>query len=224
MTKTPQTSSLPDGVIFDMDGVLVDSEAFICRAACRMFQELGLTVQPEDFQPFIGTGENRFLGGVAEKYRFAVDIEQIKKRTYDIYLEIIKGSLKPLPGVYTFMDQCRAMGKKLAVASSADRRKVMGNLEEIGLSEAMFEAVVVGEDVAHKKPSPDIFLLAAKCLNLRAETCLVVEDAVSGVAAAKAAGARCLALTTSFSREQLHGADYFAATLADAPADVLRWR
>lgn len=217
------TNKLPHGIIFDMDGVLVDSEPFICKAACLMYEEEGLAVKPDDFKPFIGTGENRFLGGVAEKYNFPVDIDKIKERTYDIYLEIIKGQLKPLPGVYEFIDRCASLGKKLAVASSADRRKVVGNLQEIGLTPERFVAVVVGEDVVHKKPAPDIFLLAAKQLNLPPAECLVIEDAVSGVAAAKAAGTRCLALTTSFDRRQLQGADYFAADLSDAPDEAIRW-
>ena len=89
------TDSLPKGVIFDMDGVLVDSESFICKAACMMFAEHGVTVKPEDFLPFVGMGENRYLGGVAAKYNFPIDIERDKKRTYDIYLEIIKGKLAP---------------------------------------------------------------------------------------------------------------------------------
>lgn len=215
--------ALPYGVIFDMDGVLVDSEEFIASAACRMFAEKGLEVRPEDFVPFIGTGENRYLGGVAEKYDFPIEIEQAKKRTYDIYLEIIKGSLQPLPGVHEYIDKCRRMGKKMAVASSADRRKVMGNLKEIGLAEDVFDAVIVGEDVEHKKPAPDIFLKAAAGLKLAAKDCLVVEDAVSGVKAAKASGARCLALTSSFTREDLQGSDYFASNLADAPEEVLNW-
>ncbi|MBK9390055.1 MAG: HAD hydrolase-like protein [Bacteroidetes bacterium] len=62
------------GVLFDMDGVLVDSERFIARAAIMMFEELGVQVKPEDFHPFVGTGENRYLGGVAEKYGITVDL------------------------------------------------------------------------------------------------------------------------------------------------------
>ena len=217
------TMRRPYGVIFDMDGVLVDSEAWICRAACQMFAELGQAVRPEDFVPFVGTGENRYLGGVAERYGVALDIVTAKRRTYDIYLELIRAVLRPLPGVHEFIARCRQRGKRLAVASSADRRKVEGNLREIGLPEAAFEAVIVGEDVVHKKPAPDIFLLAAERMGLAAKDCLVVEDAVSGVAAAKAAGARCLALTTSFGREQLCGADYFAANLSVAPVGVLDW-
>ncbi|MGB4257064.1 MAG: HAD hydrolase-like protein, partial [Phycisphaerae bacterium] len=123
---TPTTASLPEGVIFDMDGVLLDSEPFICKAACMMFAERGLTVQPEDFLPFVGAGENRYVGGVAEKYNFPLVIEEAKKRTYDIYLDIIRGQLEALPGVHTFLEKCRKAGKKIALATSADFRKAEG--------------------------------------------------------------------------------------------------
>ena len=214
---------LPLGVIFDMEGVLVDSEEFICRAACQMFKEKGLTVHPEDFIPFVGTGENRYIGGVAEKYNFSIDIEIVKKRTYDIYLEIIQGALRPLPGVHEFIGRCKDAGKKVAVASSADRRKVVGNLKEIELPLTLFDAVIVAEDVVHKKPAPDIFLLATERLQLKPVECLVVEDAISGVTAAKTAGSRCLALTTSFSEHELDQADYWASDLSNAPDEVLNW-
>jgi beta-phosphoglucomutase len=217
------TKGLPYGVIFDMDGVLVNSEEFINKAACMMFEENGLKVRPEDFVPFIGTGENRYIGGVAEKYNFPIDIEAAKKRTYDVYLEIIKGALKPLPGVQEFIKKCRDAGKKIAVASSADRRKVEGNLNEIELPLSVFDAVITAEDVARKKPAPDIFLTAAERLCLEPRQCLVIEDAVSGVAAAKTAGARCLALTTSFSREELDKADFWATDLSVAGDEVLNW-
>lgn len=215
---------LPRGVIFDMDGVLVDSEAFLARAACRMFAEYGVTVRPEDFVPFIGTGEMRYLGGVAEKYGLAVDLAVAKERTYDIYLDLIRGALKPLPGVHSFLAQCKKLGKMMAVASSADRRKVEGNLREIGLGSGSFDAVVTGEDAERKKPAPDLFLRAAAHLGLAPEACLVIEDAVSGVQAAKVAGMRCLALTTSFPPEVLREADYLAANLAEVPEEVLHWK
>lgn len=216
-------NSLPKGVIFDMDGVLVDSEPFICKAACMMFAELGLSVDPEDFLAFVGTGEDRHLGGVADNYSFQIDIVTAKKRTYDIYLEIIKCSLKPLPGVFEFVQKCKAKHMKIALASSADLRKVKGNLNEIGLSLDWFDAYVTGEDVERKKPSPDIFLLAASRLGLSASNCLVVEDAVTGVTASQSAGARCLALTTSFTVQQLADADYYAENLSSVDNEVLSW-
>lgn len=204
------------GVIFDMDGVLVDSEEFICKAACAMFEEKGHKVDPDDFLEFVGTGENRYLGGVAQKHGIKLDIEQAKKRTYDIYLEIIVGNLQPLEGVREFIDLCKSKGLKVAVASSADRRKIDGNLKEIDLPQEIFEAIVSGEDVENKKPAPDIFLLAAEKISLPASDCLVVEDAVTGVAAAKAAGAMCMGLMSSFNEKELAQADIITLNLATA--------
>ncbi len=214
----------PYGILLVMDGVLVDSEELLARAACRMFAEQGLRVVPEDFVPFVGTGEMRYLGGVAEKYNFMLDLSVAKERTYDIYLEIIRGKLKPLPGVHSFLSQCRKLGKKMSLASSADRRKVEGNLREIGLGPSSFDAMVTGEDAVRKKPAPDLFLKAAERLGLPPQTCLVIEDAVSGVQAAKAAGMRCLALTTSFPKEALQRADYVAADLSAVPEEALHWK
>lgn len=217
--------SLPLGVIFDVDGVLLDSEPFIRKAAMMMFAERGLIVRPEDFLPFVGAGEDRFLGGVAEKYNFPLQIQPDKKRTYEIYLEIIRENLHPLKGVLFFLETCRKSGKKMALATGADRVKLVGNLKEIGVSFSLFDAVVTGEDVIHKKPHPEAFLLAAKQMNLKPDECLIVEDAVNGVRAAKASNGRCLALTTSFTKEQLFlaGADWCAENLSHAPKEALEW-
>ena len=111
------------------------------------------------------------------------------------------------------MAQCRANQLKMAVASSADRVKIDINLREIGLSAETFDVIVSGEDVERKKPFPDIYLLAAQRVSELPENCLVVEDAVSGVKAAKAAGARCLAVTTSFPAEKLTEADIIKSSL-----------
>jgi HAD superfamily hydrolase (TIGR01509 family) len=224
-TTTRADAYVIAGVIFDMDGVLVESEPFIAEAAVQMFAEKGVAVRPEDFRPFIGTGEDRFLGGVAEARGVTLDMPRDKARTYAIYLELIRGRLEPLPGVAEFIERCRARGLRLAVASSADRVKVEGNLRELGLPEGTFDAVVVGEDVARKKPAPDIFLEAARRLGLEPSTCLVIEDAVSGVSAARVAGCRCLGITSSFSAGQLTaaGAGWTAENLASAPDVVLDW-
>ncbi len=206
------------GVVFDMDGVLCDSEPFICEAAMRMFaQRYGVTVQANDFLPFVGQGENRYIGGVAEKHGIELDIEADKNLTYEIYLEIIRGRLGPLPGVVEFVQGCRKLDMKAAVATSADEMKMVGNLREIGLEQKTFDICVNGLDVEHKKPDPEIFLLAIQRLELSPGQCLVVEDAPSGIVAGKAAGAMCLGLTTSFNDEELRqaGADWTAADLAD---------
>ena len=206
-----------------MDGVLCDSEPFICEAACRMFAEsYGVTVQPADFIPFVGAGENRYIGGVAEKHGVRLNLEADKARTYAIYLEIIRGRLGPLPGVREFVAEARRRGLKLAVATSADRVKMEGNLREIGVPASTFDVTVNGLEIERKKPFPDIFLLAARRLGLEAADCIVVEDAPNGIQAAKAAGAKCLGLTTSFDEAMLRaaGADWIAPNLAHAPPAI----
>ena len=143
------------GVLFDMDGVLVDSEPFICKAAIMMFEELGIHVSPEDFQPFVGMGENRYIGGVAELHKINVDIEVVKARTYKIYEKIVQGHLSALPGSIEFINKCSKRGLRLALATSADKIKMEVNLKEIGLSKETFHAIINGLDVEKKKPSPD---------------------------------------------------------------------
>lgn len=202
-------------VIFDMDGVLTNSEPLINAAAIQMFREKGLTVQPDDFLPFVGTGEERYVGGVAEKYEFPFDAAAGKQRTYEIYLEMVASQLEAFPGVHELIATCREAGLRLAVASSADRIKVVANLKKIELPPESWDAVVTGENVQHKKPAPDIFILAAQRLGVMPEECVVVEDAVNGIQAAKAARMRCVGVASTLSSDLLHEADVVREKILD---------
>jgi HAD superfamily hydrolase (TIGR01509 family) len=210
-------------VLFDMDGVLLDSEEFITRAAVQMFAEKGFQVQEADFKPFTGMGENRFLGGVAEKYGIPFSIETDKARAYKIYGEMVKGRLAPLPGVREFIGKCRQKNLKIAVATSADEVKMLINLKETGLEPALFDGLVNGDMVVRKKPFPDLYLMAASLLKVGADECLVTEDSISGMEAAIAAGCRCMAITTSFPASAFDKAEWFAANLQEAPDECLEW-
>ena len=210
-------------MIFDLDGVLAVSEPLLAEAAIALFAEKGVAMTAADFRPFIGMGEDRYVGGPAEAKGVEVDLARDKARLYEIYEELIRGRLKALPGAVEAVERCRERGFYIAVASGADRIKVLANLREIGLPESVFDTVVDGNQVVSKKPAPDIFLEAARRLGLEPAQCLVVEDAVSGVAAARAAGMRCLAITSTFSAEELGGADWFASDLAQAPATAFGW-
>lgn len=208
-----------EAVIFDMDGVLTDSEPLINAAAVAMFRERGLMVRPEDFSPFMGTGEIRYLGGVAEVYGWAIDLEEAKRRTYEIYLSLVPTELRAFPGAVDLVRGCQAAGLKVAVASSADGIKIEANLNQIGLPSSGWDAVVTGDEVEHKKPAPDLFLEAAARLRLAPVKCVVVEDAVNGIEAAKAAGMRCIAVAQSFGVEQLRRADLVRASVMGVSLD-----
>ena len=207
-----------------MDGVLVDSEPFICKAAILMFGELGFKVLPEDFIPFVGMGENRYIGGVAEKYGISVDIEKVKARTYEIFALIVRNQLSPLPGVTEFISKCLEKDLKISLATSADRVKMEVNLKEIGIPGETFRSIITGLDVENKKPFPDIYIKAALSLGLKPQECLVVEDSVSGIKAGKAAGCKCLAVTSSFDASVLSEADWICKSLLEAPDEALTWK
>ena len=217
------SSSTLKAVIFDMDGVLVDTEELIYLAAKEMFNEHGIQVTREDFKPFIGTGEDNYLGGVARKYDFPINIKRDKQRTYEIYSRIAPEKIKLLPGVTSFIDKCKRKNLKLAVATSADEIKMKINLSATGLNENTFDATVNGLEVIHKKPDSEIYLKAAEKLNLSPSDCLVVEDAVQGIEAAKAAGMKCLAVTNSFAENDLRKADWIVHNLNSVPDSALNW-
>ena len=111
-------------VIFDMDGVLVFSEPLLAEASIKIFAERGFTVQREEFKPFTGMGEARFMGGVAERHGIPFDPEADKELLYKVFLEMMPDRLKPLPGVPDFIRDCKRNGMKVALASSADNVKV----------------------------------------------------------------------------------------------------
>ncbi len=205
-----------EGVIFDMDGVLTDSEPVINAAAIAGLREYGVRAGPEDFKPFVGMGEDRYIGGVAEKYGVPYSLE-MKRRVYEIYLEILPSMHIVFPGVLELLCELRAAGYRLAVASSADRVKVKANLEAARVPLTWFGAVVTGEDVARKKPDPAIFLAAAAGLGVTGDRACVVEDSPSGVEAAKRAGMRCVAVAQTFEPAVLRaaGADCVRPTVAD---------
>ncbi|XP_057494336.1 protein SUPPRESSOR OF QUENCHING 1, chloroplastic isoform X2 [Actinidia eriantha] len=193
-------------VLFDMDGVLCNSEDPSRRAAVDVFAEMGVEVTVEDFVPFMGTGEAKFLGGVASvKGVEGFNTEAAKKRFFEIYLDKYA---KPnsgigFPGALELITQCKSKGLKVAVASSADRIKVDANLAAAGLPLSMFDAVVSADAFENLKPAPDIFLSASKILNVPTDECIVIEDALAGVQAAQAAQMRCIAVTTTLSEETL---------------------
>ena len=211
-------------VIFDMDGVLTDSEPLINAAAVAMFRERGVCVQPQDFLPFVGTGEDRYISGVAERYAVALNLPEAKKRTYEIYLDLVPQRLQAFPGAVEVVRRCRGAGLRVALASSADRVKIDANLDKIGLPAGQWDALISAEDVTNKKPAPDIFLAAARKLRLKPAECVVVEDAVNGVEAAKAARMRCVAVAHTFPPEQLQAADLIVTRIDQVRLEDLAGR
>jgi HAD superfamily hydrolase (TIGR01509 family) len=134
-------------------------------------------------------------------------LQQALHQKMAYFREIVNGNgIRPVPFVESFLQQVRAYPVKIALATSSRREKMQLLIEKMGWHH-FFDAIVTGEEVHHGKPAPDIFLQAAERLGLSPAECVVIEDAASGVAAAKNAHMKCVAITTTHSAEQLWQAD-----------------
>ncbi len=215
----------PFGLVFDMDGVLADTEALIARASIAMFKELyGVDLTPEDFRPFIGTGAARYVEGPAEKAGIAIDIDEAIEVRHKNFVALLEaGECKACPGALELIDAAAGNGAwKLAIATSSPAKKAAATLDCVGVPTAKFAAIITGDRVTHKKPHPEIYQVTATSLGIPPARCVVVEDAVTGVRSAKAAGMKCLAVTGSFTAEELAEADLIVPSLAEVTVETLR--
>lgn len=206
------------GLVFDVDGVLGDTEAIVCRATIRMFRErYGIDMRPEDFTEFIGTGAVRYVEGPAQRYGLDIDVGEAVALRHQYFVETLETGVDiSFPGALQFIGLMRRQADwKLAIATSSPGEKSRATLRAARVPYELFDAYVHGDDIAYKKPHPEIYLRAAEALALAPQACVAIEDAINGIAAAKQAGMACIAVTNSFPRERLDRADRVVDSLKE---------
>jgi HAD superfamily hydrolase (TIGR01509 family) len=208
------------GIIFDCDGVLVDSEPFSCGVWKPVLAKRGINIGEGDFKEIVGKNMDDAIEFFFKKYSFKGDKNEIAIDKEEEYFNHAKGNLKTFPGTIEFIEKALELGLKICVASSGSLEKIHFNLNEGGLSQ-YFTSIISCEDVKIGKPAPDLFLAAAKRIMVNPEECIVVEDSLYGVQAAKAASMYCIAITTSLPAEKLHEADIIADTLEEVSLEDL---
>ncbi len=209
------------GLIFDVDGVIADTEGVNARATGQVFEDLfGMEgVVREDFETGIGRGAEAYVEAGAQAHGVTLSREQVQQAVryrQEYFLRLLaEEALPPFPGVKSLIeaglqdDRCR-----LAIATSGSRTKSQAVLNSAGIPYDQW-VYITGDDVSRTKPDPEIFLTAADTLNLPPDRCLVIEDAPNGVEAANAAGCRCLAVTNTTNRENLLQADRIVDSLEE---------
>jgi HAD superfamily hydrolase (TIGR01509 family) len=186
-----------DAVIFDMDGVLVDSEPLHYRVLNQVLLDAdGYTLTEAENEEFLGTTTKAMFDTLIARHALRHSIAEYVQAYESALLELLQQPLIPQPGVMAFIEQCAERGLALAVASSSKRSWVTTTLQSLGIAH-WFGVVVSGDDVVHGKPDPEIYLLTAARLAIRPERCLAVEDAPNGVASACRAGMMVLGVRTS---------------------------
>ncbi len=204
---------MPDrAVIFDMDGVLVDSYRAHFLSWRQMAREHGLDMTEQQFAATFGRTSRQIIAHFWGEGLTDEQIRRMDDRKEAAYREILLANFPEMPGAVELLRSLRAAGFKVAIGSSGPPENVRLVRERLGL--ALFDAVVTGMEVTHGKPDPEVFLLAAGKLGISPARCAVVEDAVAGLQAARAAGMAAVAITGTADRETL-------APLADRVVDSL---
>ena len=213
------------GLLFDVDGTLVNNlayhfvaiEEYIKREGFELLEPVSLRINGmhsnDVFTLLIGEE-------AVAKYGF----ERLDREKEELYREMYRPHIEPIAGVMELIKAAKAAGIKCAIGSSGRRENVQMIIEGLGLAD-LIDASISGSDVTHGKPHPEIFIKAHEALGLKAEECIVVEDAVNGILSGKAAGCKCLAITTTATAEVLTNAgaslcvdDYTTLTIDDLKA------
>ncbi|MDR2383262.1 MAG: HAD family phosphatase [Prevotellaceae bacterium] len=203
-------------VIFDMDGVLVDNAYFHERAFAEYFNKFGTTLAPEMF----GRGNDELMAELfpnesKERHReFAAG-----KEAY--YRQIYEPHIKPVAGLVELLQELKNDELRIAVGSSAPVENIDFVLDKLQIRN-YFDVVVVAAMVQRAKPAPDIYLKTAELLNAKPESCIVFEDALAGIAAAKSAGMKVVGIATSLPKERLTGTDRIINDFTEITVDEIK--
>jgi len=205
-------------ILWDMDGVLVNTGEYHYEAWKIIFAELDIPFSMERFRTTFGMNNTGILKTICGE-NINPDLEQsISERKESLFRDAVKGNAKLLPGVMSTLKNFSEWNLKQAIASSAPPENIEVLVRELIIGK-YFNAIVSGNDIPGK-PDPAVFLKAAQLMNVEPERCTVIEDAVTGVAGAKNAGMKCIAVTTTNTPEALSRADLILKSLDDLRKDT----
>jgi beta-phosphoglucomutase len=217
----------PNGyaVIWDVDGTLVDTAELHFQAWVKLAREIGKPFTRQDFAATFGRRNPEILGLLFGTHLTAQEMDLLAARKEDYYKAAARAGVQLLPGVRSLLEGLHAAGFKQAIGSSAPR----GNLElilDLTDTARYFAAIVSQEDTQRGKPDPQVFLVAAHKLHVAPNHCLVMEDAVAGVQAAKTGGMKCIAVAFAghhpVARLQEAGADLVVKSLDEIDVPAIR--
>jgi HAD superfamily hydrolase (TIGR01509 family) len=212
-------------VIFDLDGVLADSEPWWNEIDAKLLGEHGITYRGEYHRNVLGVSYRLAIEFYKKAFGLSVPTDEMMRRRGEIAADFFANQIDVFPSAKPVLQELRQMNLHLAVATSSVSASARPFLARRGLT-AFFEVVVTGEEVEHGKPHPEIYLRAAEKLGIGADACLVIEDALSGIAAAKAAKMRVAAIPdTRFvdPHDSKKEADYLLSSLSEIPMLVQKF-
>jgi beta-phosphoglucomutase family hydrolase len=181
-------------IIFDMDGVLIDSEPIHLKATNRILKKFGVELKGEENLAYQGMNELDYWKELVKKFSLPSEPEKLAaEKNFEMWKILKSSKLKLFPHVKRFLKRMKNLGLKLAVASSSPRNQINFMLEKTGILD-FFDVIISGDSLKRGKPHPDIFLITAEKLGLEPEECVVIEDSRNGIMAGKSAGMIVIAM------------------------------
>jgi HAD superfamily hydrolase (TIGR01509 family) len=208
------------GIIWDLDGVIVDSAPFHFEAWREFAVLKGRVYTKKDFRKTFGMRNEDILLYIFEEKLEGGVLETWSDEKEERFRYLIRGSVEPLPGVMTLVRTLDMAGYQQAIASSTPLENIHLILKSLAIL-AFFDAMISGEDVARGKPDPEAFLKAAKAMSLDPERCLVIEDAAVGIEAAKRAGMKSIGVTNTLPRKKLASANRVVKSLEEVDSKMI---
>ncbi|MCG1013122.1 HAD family phosphatase [Tepidanaerobacter sp. GT38] len=208
-------------IIFDMDGVIIDSEPLHMQLERELLEEYGGTITREEHEAFVGTTDYKIWSTFKERFHLEPSVDELIKIKRQRFMENLH-KVKLVDNFYEFMLTVYNEKYLLALASS-NSRKIIDKVMDIFDLSKYIKVAISAEDVSKGKPNPEIFLKAAKELNVTPDNCLVIEDAFNGVQAAKAAGMKCVGYKNPNSGNQdLSDADLVVESFRQLSSDIIK--
>ncbi len=209
-------------VIFDLDGVLADSEPWWNEIDAQLLREYGVTYRGEYHRQVLGVSYRLAVEFYKKAFGLSAPAEELIRRRGEIAADFFANSVGFFPSTRAVLEELQQMNLRIALATSSVSASARPFLDRHELT-AFFDVIVTGEEIERGKPHPDIYLRAAEKLGVTADACLAIEDALSGIAAGKAAGMRVAAIPDIRfvdAREYENQADYLLRDLSEIPALV----
>jgi beta-phosphoglucomutase family hydrolase len=190
-----KTKAIPkvQGAIFDLDGTLIDSVGLYTAADQKMLKEYGISFTREMKKEYVGMGNLDMMRAYRERFNLPDSPEKLLEKKNSYYLEMSRNGIKIFPKTVRLLERLKKAGYPLALASGSSPAVIDELLAITGLKD-YFTVVISSEEVERGKPDPQIFLESARRLGLPPECCVVIEDSVHGVKAAKSGGMLCIAI------------------------------
>ena len=201
-----------EAVIWDMDGVIADTGPYHLSAWQEVFRQRGVKFTEEDFKRNFGRKNDTIIRDALGEQIAQGEIDSIAREKEKTFRRVIGQKIKTFPGAVELLQSLKQHRFKMAIASSTPIENIRLITGSLGIDNC-FQSIISDKDVTEGKPSPQGFLLAAQRLGVEPRNCIVIEDAMAGVAAAKRAGMRCLAITNTHPRQSLKQADLIVDTL-----------